>query len=125
MPREPFVYLLNSARVIDGDTIEAVVDQGLHVLHKVRIRLADINCPEAGTPEGDEATRKTQQWLDLLLSTKTRVTVTTLIRDKQSLSFERWIGSIEDSSSGERLEDYLVKVRCAKPSRKSRRSISS
>lgn len=39
-------------RVIDGDTVDVVVDLGFNVSTKIRVRLAEINAPEKPTPEG-------------------------------------------------------------------------
>ena len=45
-------YDATMLRVIDGDTIEAVVDVGWNIAVKVIVRLAGIDCPERNTPEG-------------------------------------------------------------------------
>jgi endonuclease YncB( thermonuclease family) len=36
-------------KIVDGDTIDAVVDLGFNILHKVRVRLYGINAPESRT----------------------------------------------------------------------------
>jgi hypothetical protein len=41
--------------VIDGDTIDVEVDHGFNVYTRQRIRLANVDCPEMGTPEGRAA----------------------------------------------------------------------
>jgi micrococcal nuclease len=51
-------------RVVDGDTLIVRTDLGFHAAVEVRTRLAGLNCPEAGTPEGTAATEFTRQWLD-------------------------------------------------------------
>ena len=46
----PFVYNAILDRVIDGDTIDVVLDLGFSVkLHKQRVRLAGIDTPESRT----------------------------------------------------------------------------
>lgn len=48
-------------RVVDGDTVWIVVEEvdrefpGISVGDLIKVRLADINAPELGTPEGEEA----------------------------------------------------------------------
>ena len=41
-----FTYTGHITRWIDGDTLEAVVDLGFAVSHKIRVRLDGINAPE-------------------------------------------------------------------------------
>lgn len=49
-------------RVIDGDTIQADLDLGWGVCYRqASIRLADVNCPELGTPEGEAAAARTRE----------------------------------------------------------------
>jgi len=46
----PFVYNASLDRVVDGDTIDVVLDLGFSVkLHKQRVRLAGIDTPESRT----------------------------------------------------------------------------
>jgi len=46
----PFVYNASLDRVVDGDTIDVVLDLGFAVkLHKQRVRLAGIDTPESRT----------------------------------------------------------------------------
>ncbi len=48
-------------RIVDGDTVWIVVEEmereipGVSVGDLIKVRLADINAPELGTPEGEEA----------------------------------------------------------------------
>ncbi len=52
-PTNPsFVFKARDLRVIDGDTIEALVDLGFHSLTEQRLRLAQIDAPEIRTKEG-------------------------------------------------------------------------
>ncbi len=48
-------YLGTVLRVVDGDTVHLALDLGLDVTIRVSCRLADINAPEMGTPEGPPA----------------------------------------------------------------------
>ena len=46
----PFVYNAELDRVIDGDTLDCILDLGFDVkLHKQRVRLAGIDTPESRT----------------------------------------------------------------------------
>lgn len=51
----PFVYNAILDRVVDGDTIDVVLDLGFSVkLHKQRVRLAGIDTPESRTRNLEE-----------------------------------------------------------------------
>lgn len=53
----------NVLRAIDGDTLEVVVDIGWNVAIRAVVRLAGIDCPERGTPEGTAATAFAIDWV--------------------------------------------------------------
>lgn len=53
----------NVLRVIDGDTIEVAVDVGWNVAVTAVVRLAGVDCPERGTPEGSAATGFAADWV--------------------------------------------------------------
>lgn len=50
-----YLYRAKNVRVIDGDTLEVLIDLGFHSFSQQRIRLAQINCPEVDSPEGRAA----------------------------------------------------------------------
>ena len=41
-----YTYRAVVTRVIDGDTLDLNVDLGMHIFHKIRVRLAGIDTPE-------------------------------------------------------------------------------
>ena len=54
---DAFVYQAELDRVVDGDTVDVILDLGFDVkLHKQRVRLAGIDTPESRT--GDLAEKK-------------------------------------------------------------------
>jgi micrococcal nuclease len=59
-----YEYDARFVRVIDGDTVDLVIDLGLDVQLTIRVRLAGVNCPErsAGAP-WRLASEFTQEWL--------------------------------------------------------------
>ena len=50
-----FLYKASEVRVIDGDTIEVLVDLGFHSLTQQRLRLAQIDAPDIQSKAGREA----------------------------------------------------------------------
>ena len=49
-----FEYNATVTRVVDGDTIDAIVDLGFNTFKKVRIRMHGINAPESRTRDLEE-----------------------------------------------------------------------
>ena len=50
-----FTYPATVAKVVDGDTLDVLLDLGFGINYKIRVRLAGINAPEKSTPEGTAA----------------------------------------------------------------------
>ena len=50
-----YTYNAKVVKVIDGDTVDVMMDLGFEVFKKVRCRLAGINAPEVSTDEGKVA----------------------------------------------------------------------
>tara|TARA_R110002020_G_scaffold22920_14_gene76909 strand:- start:423 stop:836 length:414 start_codon:yes stop_codon:yes gene_type:complete len=44
-------------KVVDGDTVDVIVDLGFDILHKTRVRLYGINTPETRTRDLEEKAR--------------------------------------------------------------------
>lgn len=57
-----YTYDATLIRVVDGDTIDLLIDLGLDEQRKIRIRLEGLNCPEHNEPGGPEATAFTTEW---------------------------------------------------------------
>jgi micrococcal nuclease len=52
-----YEYKCKVKRVVDGDTVDIVLNLGFNVLHAVRVRLAGIDTPECRTRDLDEKAR--------------------------------------------------------------------
>ncbi len=62
-PKKSFVYNISFVeKVIDGDSIEAVLDLGFNIFHRVAIRLSGIDTPEKNTPEGKLVKTYVEEW---------------------------------------------------------------
>lgn len=55
-------YRAEVARVVDGDTLDLMVDLGFDVHVLVRVRLAGVNAPERGTVQGAAARAFVVDW---------------------------------------------------------------
>lgn len=51
-----YTYLCTVDRVVDGDTVDVIVDYGFHLKQKQRIRLLRVDTPERGEDDYKEAT---------------------------------------------------------------------
>jgi len=49
-----YFYKAKVDRVVDGDTIDFIVDLGFSVFHKIRVRLYGVNTPESRTKDLQE-----------------------------------------------------------------------
>ena len=64
-----YVYKAKLDRVVDGDTVDAIIDLGFDITVHKRIRLAGINTPESRTRDLEEKKRglaAKQALIDLL-----------------------------------------------------------
>ena len=52
-----YEYKCKVKRVVDGDTMDVVIDLGFDIFHSCRVRLASIDTPESRTRDLDEKAR--------------------------------------------------------------------
>ena len=52
-----YEYGCKITRVVDGDTVDCILDLGFSILHKCRVRLFGIDTPESRTRDKDEKVR--------------------------------------------------------------------
>lgn len=93
MPLPSYVYRAQLIEVIDGDTVDLFVDQGLHNWHKDRFRLAGLQAPEKSAPGGRDATEFVKKWF---ADHPNLVIVTEKDRREQDRQekFGRWLAAV-------------------------------
>ena len=74
-------------RVVDGDTIDLVIDVGFRLYTAQRIRLLGIDTPERGQQGWAEATAFVKNWVDTYNG---KLRIETFKAD----SFGRWLGYV-------------------------------
>lgn len=103
-----YEYRAEVIRVVDGDTLALMVDLGCDVRVALTVRLNGINCPERGTPQGNDATDYVRAWRDAYayetLEGSYWVDLHT-IKDKRE-KFGRYLGNIY--AGGRHLNEDLV-----------------
>lgn len=93
-----YTYKATIIRVIDGDTVKAIVDLGLRVSIELTVRLVGINAPEIKTEEGKRA----RDYLRLLENRDVIIKTHKDPRDK----YGRWLGEVH--SNGDNINSLMV-----------------
>lgn len=89
-----FTYQPKEIQVIDGDTLDIVLDLGFHITHKIRVRLKGINAPEMRTEEGKKSKQFVIDWLK-----KNPLVVVKTFKDKKE-KYGRYLATILSDSLG-------------------------
>lgn len=113
MPTMPYEYRVKEIiRVVDGDTIDCVIDLGFGLSAAFRFRLAGIDTPEIygkeASARGQEALEFTKTWLEarkVLVRTTKSAPTTIGIGDG---AFGRWLAEFVDAVSKEHLTAALI-----------------
>lgn len=95
-------YKAKVDRVVDGDTIDVVIDLGFYMTTKQRIRLYGINTPEVRGKEKEAGLASKQFVIDYLADKE--ITIDTTKTGK----FGRWLGVIY--ADGENVNNLLIKM---------------
>ena len=110
-----FHYKATVDRVVDGDTIDVILDLGFDISYRGRVRFQGINAPESRTRDAVEkqaglaAKRYVEDWVNGL---EKRVIIQTSLDDRGK--FGRILGRILNDD-GECLNDEMVSLGHAKP----------
>ena len=90
-----YEYASEVKRVVDGDTVDVVMDLGFNILHKCRVRLFGIDTPESRTRDLDEKARGKMATAFLKTSIKAgdKIIIKTELKDSRG-KFGRVLGSV-------------------------------
>jgi len=90
-----YEYSCKVERVVDGDTVDVVLDLGFSILHKCRVRLYGIDTPESRTRNLDEKARGKMAgaFLKDAIDTGKKVVIQTKLKDSRG-KFGRVLGNI-------------------------------
>lgn len=58
-----WIFNAKLKRVVDGDTIDVIIDTGFHNFRTERLRLLHCNAPEMSTPEGKIIKNMVVEWM--------------------------------------------------------------
>ena len=102
-----YTYKAEVDRVIDGDTIDAIVDLGFHTFKKVRIRLYDIDAYESRTRDLEEKEKglaAKARLIELLEANNNNF----ILRSKGTGKYGRCLGEIFTDTQLESLNNILL-----------------
>lgn len=108
MAKRTWTFPAKFRRVIDGDTIEMVIDLGFYIEHRIRVRVLDLYAPEVRgeeRPQGLAAKALAEQWFaESDQDSEWPFFVTTA----KGRSFNRWVGSIERADTEEDFCEFMT-----------------
>lgn len=104
-----YEYKVKVTDVIDGDTIDVVIDLGFDIFTNKRIRLYGIDCPESRTSDLHEKKLgiEAKEYLKKLLGNASNVVIKTLSTDACD-KYGRVLGQVYINSSTMSVNDLLV-----------------
>jgi len=90
-----YEYVCKVERVVDGDTIDVVLDLGFDILYKSRVRLYGIDTPESRTRNKDEKARgkMATAFLEDAINNGKQVVIQTKLKDSRG-KFGRVLGDV-------------------------------
>jgi micrococcal nuclease len=90
-----YEYACEVERVVDGDTVDVVLDLGFDILYKSRVRLYGIDTPESRTRNKDEKARgkMATAYLKEAINNGDKVVIQTKLKDSRG-KFGRVLGDV-------------------------------
>lgn len=98
--KQTFTYDAQVVKVIDGDTVDLLVDLGFHTSLSIRTRLLGIDAPEVSTVSGKIAREELRIYLPVGSSVVVRTS-----KDPED-KYGRWIAQIE--WKGGSISDWMI-----------------
>jgi endonuclease YncB( thermonuclease family) len=95
-----FLYRGTVMRWVDGDTFDAEVDLGFHVVTRLRFRLHGVNTPERGRALYKEATEHAQDMCPVGSHVR--------IRSEKAGKFGRWLAVVWPEHGDVSVNDSLI-----------------
>lgn len=103
-----YEYRATVLSLVDGDTLDALVDLGFGIFHKIRVRILHINAPEEGKLGYHMAI---QELKNILSSSQWKV----ILKSQKKDSFGRWLSDLYLESTKESISDLLLSAKVVEP----------
>ena len=97
-----YTYKAKVEKVVDGDTLDLLVDLGFRIHHNVRVRLLGVDCPETRKAsdfeksKGLEAKEFTKAYVEKAMTDHGYIIVSTESTDK----YGRWLSQVRSPEEG-------------------------
>ena len=108
-----FSYRINKVtKVVDGDTIDVIIDMGFDIMYKSRVRLFGIDTPESRTRNLDEKKRGllAKKYLQEALKAGNKLSIKTY-KDNETGKFGRILGDVfidGKSINAQMVKDFMA-----------------
>ena len=108
-----FSYRINKVtKVVDGDTIDVIMDMGFDIMYKSRVRLFGIDTPESRTRNKDEKVRGllAKKYLQEALKAGKKLSIKTY-KDNETGKFGRILGDVfidGKSINAQMVKDFMA-----------------
>jgi micrococcal nuclease len=102
-----YIYQATLERVVDGDTVDVVIDLGFSTFRKERIRLYGIDAPEINTEAGKLAKAFVEGWF----RDNPKFFIETIVAEGKSISrrdkYGRYLGVIAPTYRSVSMDDQV------------------
>ncbi|RJS82847.1 hypothetical protein CW713_04690 [Methanophagales archaeon] len=109
-------YRAELDRVVDGDTLDVVIDLGFYIRIKERIRLEGVDTPEIyGVPQDSEEYRRgleAKEYVERRLAENGNQMI---IETRKMGKWRRWLAKVYLPDTGRTLNEELIEKGLAKP----------
>jgi len=107
-----YEYGCTVTRVVDGDTVDVILDLGFSIFHKCRVRLYGIDTPESRTRNKDEKVRGklAAKYLEDAINNGTKVVLRSKLKDSKG-KYGRVLGEVvidDININVSMIENYLA-----------------
>ena len=114
--RPCYRYLAELDRVVDGDTLDVVIDLGFYIKIKERIRLEGLDTPEIyGVPQDSEEYRRGLEAKEYVERRLAENGNWMMIETKKLGEWRRWLAKVYPLGMGRTLNEELIEKGLAKP----------
>lgn len=107
-----FQYSAKIINVVDGDTVDAIIDLGFRISITIRVRLFGINAPEKNRKDSKEAGMASMEFLKEKIDNM-NVVIKTFKNPEDK--YGRWLGIIYLPDQEDSINDLMIKSGHAVP----------
>lgn len=106
-----YTYKAKVVRVLDGDSVSALIDLGFRISFEIRVRLSGIDTPEIRGVERPQGLISKKRLEELVLD---KEVILKTQKDKQE-KFGRWLGELYIPNQQISVNELLIQEGLAKP----------